>query len=246
LAAAAVIDFRGELVASTQLFSTQQQFATEPLFIEARQSQTLQTGLWIDGTRLLHIAIRPLVDSGQGKTYLLVGMPIGQTFADSIARIGATEVALVAKRPDGPLTLATTLEPTEQIALQSQLIAKAGSAEQRFGINYEGRHYDASVAPLLGSKTASLVALVASRGAMASFLAPGLPMIVGGLLVLLVVGLMSRVLWWRVVIPADDLTRIIDYAASSGDFHLTASERGAPPVAAIASAVNRLLARLNN
>lgn len=245
LAAAAVIDDEGNVVAGAKLFSNQGSFDAEPLFIAAKKSQALQTGLWIDGTRLLHVAIRPLVAYGSGNAYLLIGMPVNQGFAQTIADIGATDVALVATSSDGPLTLASTLQPNEQLALQSQMAAMSGSAEKRFVIDYDGSHYDGSVAPLFGSSKASLVALITPRRDIASLLGLGLPMLIGGLLALLAVAVVSYRSWVRVYRPAGDLLTVMEQAANTGDLHMKAPERGAPVIADLAATLNRLLAGLD-
>lgn len=57
---AAVVAADGRALAVTDAYAEGHDFARDPVFLEARKSQSVGTGLWHDGERLLHVAMLPL------------------------------------------------------------------------------------------------------------------------------------------------------------------------------------------
>lgn len=245
LAVAAVLDSQGNLVATTERFSATREFGKQPLFLEARAAQALRSGLWVDGSRLLHIAILPLASYGSGDAYLVVGTPIGQQFAKTIAEIGATDVALLASTPEGRVVVAGTLDPDQVTVLQAALPATSGSKEERLRIDLDGHRRSASVAPLFGSSAVRLVALVSPSRDAASFSAVRLPMLLGGTMAWLSLVMGLWLLWSRLLEPAAVLAKVMERAADTGDTHLSVPPRGVQAIARLATAFNGLLARLS-
>lgn len=244
LAVAAVLDSGGRLVATTERFSADRDFSQEPLFVDASKAQTLRDGLWIDGSRLLHIAILPLASYGSGDAYLLVGTPVGQPFAQTIAKVGAADVALVAATPEGRVVVASTLDPHQQAALSAAMPAGDATDARRLRVDIDGTPVDAMVAPLMRSSKAQLVALVTSPRSVGSFIALHLPLVLGGLLTLLLVATASSLVWTRVLGPLEQLGAVMARAADQNDLRLTVPERGIGSVSRLAATCNRLLARL--
>lgn len=242
LTLAAVLDLQGHLVATTERFSADREFGDEPLFVAARDSGMVQSGLWVDRTRLLLIAIQPLADYGFSEAFLLVAVPVNQAQAETIAGIGNTGIALVADTADGPLIAGSTLVPAQQPDLLAALPAGAAESERRLDARLDGSRYRMSVSPLFGSTTARMVALVGARADASSFVALRLPVAIAGILVLLGIAFASHWLWTRVLAPANGLADMIERAAGTGDRFLTAPEAGAAPIRRLAAAFNRLAA----
>lgn len=236
----AVLDDQGRVVAATERFADSNELGRAPLFLQARQSKTASKGLWLDDRRLLHVAVLPLAAYGYSEIFLLVGMPVNQLLAQSIAEFGLGDVAFVAITPEGPQITASTLTPAMRDVVLPQL--PAGTADQeRVDFRVDGRRYHVSSSPLFGSTSGRLVALVSPHPDDRSAAALRLPMVVGGLAVLAAIGLLAWLLWARLLAPVERLTTIIDHAASSDDMYVRAQETGAAPVARLAAAFNRLL-----
>ncbi|WP_374608016.1 hypothetical protein [Thermomonas sp.] len=143
---AAVVAADGRALAVTDAYAEGHDFARDPVFLEARKTQSVGTGLWRDGERLLHVAMLPLARYNAGDAYLLVAEEIDQDYVKTIAGIAAADVALVASSASAPVVLASTLPATDAEAL-SQSIAQwaahdassaghlrlaAGSSQARF------------------------------------------------------------------------------------------------------------------
>lgn len=245
LAVAAVLDSTGKLVASTDRTARVTDFSNDPLFVAASKAQALRTGLLLDGPRLLHIAILPLAAYGSGDAYLLIGIPVGDPYARTIARISDTDVALVATTPKGRVVVASTLPANDHAAVLASLPAKIGADVQRVRLNVDGTTMAGSMSTLLGSGQAQLVGLVAAGRDVSAFTALRLPMAIGCALALLLVALATWLFWSRVLGPLAQLGGVMERAADQGDFRLTAPERGLEAVKRLAAAFNRLLAQLS-
>lgn len=242
LALLAVLDGQGQLVVTTERFSTTTDLSQVPLFQQARQTRAISKGLWRDEARLLHVAILPMAAYGLSEIYLLVALPVNQALAQSIAQVAAADVAFVADTADGPLVAVSTLAPARQQTLLGALSSAAPGDALRF--RHDGERQYATAAPLFGSGEARLVAVVAPDldAPMARTLR--LPLAVGALAALAAALLAAWWMWARWIGPAQRLATIIEQTADTVDLHRHAPEAGAPPLARIAAALNRLLQRL--
>jgi len=150
LAVAAVIDAQGQVVASTEPFAAGGDFSKNPLYLDASKTGKVQTGLMVDGGRLLRVSIQPLVDYGVGVAQLLVAERIGIEQAQAIADIGHADVALLADTSDGLLMVASTLPAEQQVGLLERLPERGKVDFKRLEISLAGARQDVSVEPLFG------------------------------------------------------------------------------------------------
>lgn len=248
LAIAAVLDADGRIVATTEPLSGRDSLGDLPTFLAVRESQSARTAVLVDRTRLLGIAIQPLAVYGANEAYLLVGMPINQAFAESIAQVGAADVAVLMSTADGPLIAASTLPTEESARLTAALRAAGGRTDGkkdlRFEIDIGGVAHRASLAPLFGDAEARLLAVIPNDGGSAVFDASRLPFLIGVGLALLLLAVALAMLWFRLLAPADALARMIEYSAESGDFRVKAPLRGGRAITRIAGAFNRACERV--
>jgi hypothetical protein len=244
---AAVLDGDGEPIASAGDADVGTGFGGDPLFEQARDSGLSGTGLWLQDGRLLLVGVQPLVAYGGGAAYLLVGNAIGRAEAERLAGIGRIEIILAARAPDGISIAGSTLDPALESSLPESLAA-LGSVEggRHVELSVGDDSYRAAVEPLFDSPLAHAITLVSARSGAAAFLALRLPILVGGILVLLGVALALLALQTRVLAPAARLAALMERAAETGDIHLTAREEGSAGVRRLSAAFNRLMARLAN
>lgn len=244
---AAVLDGEGEPIANAGDIALGRGLGSEPLFEQARDSGLSSTGLWLHGGRLLLVGIQPLVAYGGGTAYLLVGNTVGRAEAERLAGIGKIEVILAARAPEGASIAGSTFDPALESSI-SESLAALGSleGERRIELRVGDDSYRTAVAPLFESPLAHVITLVSARSDASAFLALRLPILVGGILVLLAVALGLVALQARVLAPAARLAALMERAAETGDIHLTAPEEGSAGVRRLSAAFNRLMARLAN
>lgn len=243
LSIAGVIDVQGKLIAATEPLAGRDSFADMPAFDRARRKQTIQIAVLADGNRMTLIAIQPLAAYGTSEAYLLVGMPIDQAFAKSIATVGATEIIVMNTTSAGTIAAGSTLSAADTAAVLQHL-PKAGSAGgQNLGVDIDGETYRASRGPLFGDTSAQLLALVppVRSGAVVD---TRVPIRAGATLALFTLIAVLAWLWLRILGPMNTLTGVIDYATVSGDLNLKAPTTGAGPVRRLAESFNRLCQRL--
>lgn len=242
LAVAAVLDAQGALVVATERFSEGRQLGEEPLFVQARDNRAIASGVWLDGERLLHVAILPLAADGSSDGFLLVGVPLDHAIARAVADVGGSDVALLAVTREGVRIMASTLDAAAETAL-GQTLPRGTGALPSGPLQLEGNSRPASVAPLFGGEVGQLVTLVSpTRGVVAS---PALllPVLLAGALAVLLV-LACALLWWRrVVEPSAVLAGLLDRAAA-GDCYLKADDGGEGVVAGVAASFNKLMTHL--
>ena len=244
LAVAAVLDANGRIVAITEPLAGRDGFGDLPAFAAAREKQSARTAVLADRTRLLGIAIQPLAVYGASEAYLLVGMPVNQAFAESIAQVGSADVAVLMSTADGPLVAASTLPAAESAQLTTTLRAQGAKSNGRFEIVVGGVAHRASLAPLFGDADARLLAVIPQDRESAVFGASRLPLLIGAGIALLALLVALAMLWRRLLAPADALARMVEYTADSGDFRVKAPLQGSRSIARIAEAFNRACARL--
>jgi len=239
---AAVIDADGKLLVATDPQVGGRDFARDPVFVEARRTQAIRSGLWVEGERLLHVAMLPLARYGSGDAYLLVGEAVEEDFVQTIAGIGAADVAILTRTAAGvPRIAASTLEASDDAVLLEALRLQRGDAGARFELTLPGRHAEAQSAPLFGNKEVRVVALAQGQPLSAS-LASHLPTMLFATVVVL--ALVAGLAWhWRnVAAPLLALERLMTRAADTGDSHLQLAESGSPAIVRVAAAFNKLMA----
>ncbi len=240
LAVAAVIDAQGQVVASTEPFAAGSDFSKNPLYVNASKSGKVQTGLIVDGGRLLRVSIQPLVDYGVGVAQLVVAERIGIEQAKAIADIGHADVALLADTKDGLLMVASTLPADQQVGLQDRLPERGKLDVEHGQISLGGARQDVSVEPLFGVPQARLVSLVRPRTDMASFLALRMPFLIGCGLLLLALAALAWWIWQQWLRPAAALVDVLERAAQTNDVHMSAPVGGAGSLRRIGEAINQI------
>ncbi len=240
LALAAVIDAQGQIVASTEPFAAGSDFSKDPLYLQASKTGKVQTGLMVDGGRLLRVSIQPLVDYGVGVAQLLVAERIGIEQARSIADIGHVDVALLVDTPSGLLMVASTLPAEQQPGLLDALPERGNADVARTEIRMGGKRHDVSVQPLFGVPQARLVSLVLPRTDAASFTALRLPFLIGCSLLLLVLMVGAWWVWRQLLAPADALVDVVERAAQTNDMHMSVPVAGTAAIRRIGQAINQI------
>lgn len=249
LSMVAILGADGQVLASTDRLTGPLSFGDSPLFREVRERKLARGGLLVEGERLMDMLVLPLAEYGFSEIYLLVASPVDQRFVQSIADgIGAgpgvgtpgVDIAVIAQGPQGDRIAATTLAAKPAAALPLNLPANAAVSAT---LDIDGVPRAAVAVPLFGDARARVLLISAPDSGAATRAAARLPLLVGGaavLFALLVALWWIRRRWWA---PFDALSRLVIYAADSGDLHLKAPVAGAAPVARLADAFNRLCAR---
>ena len=240
---AAVVAADGRALAVTDAYAEGHDFARDPVFVEARKTQSVGTGLWRDGERLLHVAMLPLARYNAGDAYLLVAEEVDQDYVKTIAAIGAADVALVAPSGSGTTVVASTLPATDADAL-SRSIAQfpADDASSTGHLSLAAGSSQARFAPLFGNKEVRVVQ-IARRMPLSATLAAHVPSVL--LAVLSLLGLLAAILWYgrRVASPLQALERLLERAATTPDRNLHMDQAGSADVNRVAVAFNQLMAK---
>lgn len=238
---AAVVDAEGRALAVTDAYAEGHDFSRDPVFLQARQTQAVGTGLWRDGERLLQVAMLPLARYNAGDAYLLVAKQIDQDYVKTIAGIAAADVAVVASAASGTTVMASTLPATDADAL-SRSVARWGADGAPDGgrLHLAAGESQAVSAPLFGND-AVRVLHIARRMPLSATLAAHAPTVLLALLSL--IGLLAAIGWYggRVASPLQALERLLDRAATTPDRNLRMDEAGAADVARVSAAFNRLM-----
>ena len=240
---AAVVAAEGRALAVTDAYADGHDFARDPVFIEARKTQSVQTGLWRNGERLLHVAMLPLARYSAGDAYLLVAEEVDQDYVQTIAGIGAADVVLVASSGTAAGVMASTLPATDADAL-----AKAVAQWRADGAPAEGRldlaagASQARAAALFGNQDVRVL-LIARRMPLSATLAAHAPAVI--LAVLSLLALLAAIAWYgrRVVSPLQALERLLERAATTPDRNLHMDPAGSAAVVRVAAAFNQLMAK---
>lgn len=236
---AAALGADGKLLATTDRYLETHDFASDPVFAAASKTQAPRTGLWLEGERLLHVALLPLARYGSGDAYLLVGRWVEEDYARTIAGIATGDVAIVIPKPAGSVVVASTLDSADRAALASNLLGAAAS-DGRLQVALSTHAVQAESAPLFRNDAVRVLALARSPS-LSSIAAAHLPTILFAIAVLLAFAVALLRHQRQVAQPLDALERLMRRAAETGDYHLKVAEQGAPVVARLAAAFNQLM-----
>ena len=240
---AAVVAADGRALAVTDAYAEGHDFARDPVFVEARKTQSVGTGLWRDGERLLHVAMLPLARYNAGDAYLLVAEEVDQDYVKTIAGIAAADVALVASSASGrPVVLASTLQATDADALSKAVAQwRAEGAPSGGRLHLAAGASQARSRPLFGSKDVHVLQ-IARRMPLSATLAAHAPTVILALLSLF--ALLAAIAWYgrRVASPLQALEVLLERAATTPDRNLRMDEAGAADVARVSAAFNRFMA----
>ncbi|GHB95685.1 hypothetical protein [Thermomonas carbonis] len=241
---AAVVAADGRALAVTDAYAEGHDFANDPVFVEAKKTQSVGTGLWRDGERLLHVAMLPLARYNAGDAYLLVAEEVDQAYVKTIAGIAAADVALVASSASGrPVVLASTLPATDADALSRSIAeSPADDASSAGHLGLAAGSSQAQFAPLFGNKEVRVVQ-IARRMPLSATLAAHVPSVLLALLSL--AGLLAAIVWYgrRVASPLQALERLLERAATTPDRNLHMDQAGSTDVNRVAAAFNQLMAK---
>lgn len=238
LTAVAVLDRNGRIVATTTRLPHTATLQSEPIFQRARADLAVATGVWAQGDTLLHVAVLPLAAVGVSEGFLLAGMPVDLQFAQAIASASGADVLL--RAADTAPAVASTLRSAVST---EQALAGASNGAGRVSVRVDGVDRPLISVPLMESKQVRLVMIAPDgpRSALAS--AVRLPWLAGGTLLLLALAGAGAWLWRHVLRPVEAIAGRLD-RASGGDYHLHFPEDSAGTMVPLASAFNRLMARL--
>ena len=239
---AAVVDAEGRALAVTDAYAEGHDFSRDPVFLQARKTQAVGTGLWRDGERLLHVAMLPLARYNAGDAYLLVAEEIDQDYVKTIAGIAAADVALVASSASSATVVASTLPATDAEALSTSVARwRADGTPDGGRLHLAAGDSQARSAPLFGNEEVRVLH-IAQRMPLSATLAAHLPAVL--LAVLSLVALLAAIAWYgrRVASPLQALERLLERAAATADRNLRMDEAGAADVARVSAAFNRFMA----
>lgn len=236
LAASAVLDRNGRVIASTMPMPDSGTLQGDALFARARSNVALATGVWTKQDALMHVAVLPLAAVGVSEGFLLVAEPLDLRFAQTIATATGADVLLHQAR-GGVVT--STLSPEARDAFPADAL-RGGTS---MSVDVDGATRPVFGFPLLESEQARLIVVAPDAPRTALAAAARLPWLIAGALWLLGVIGGGWLLWRRVLGPVDGIAGRLD-RASGGDYHLQFPENAAGSMLPLASAFNRLMASL--
>jgi hypothetical protein len=239
---AALVAADGRVLAVTDAYAEGHDFARDPVFLEARKTQAVGTGLWREGERLLHVAMLPLARYSAGDAYLLVAEEVDQDYVQTIAGIAAADVALVVPSASGTAVVASSLPATDADTLSKaigQWPVDDPSTDGR--VDLAAGASQARSAALFGNKDVRVVQ-IARRMPLSATLAAHAPTVLLALLSL--AALLAAIAWYgrRVAGPLQALQALLERAAATPDRNLHMDEAGAADVARVSAAFNRFMA----
>lgn len=240
LSMAAVFDGQGQLIASRDGISERQNSARQLLIEEAGKANVTAHGVWVDGGRMFFVAMVPLAAYGSDAGFLLLGTVLDDAVATLIGKASDADVALFAVGgPEPVLTAKSAGADSDAKAWDDERrdAGKEGRLETRMASGY--------FAPLFGSPAGELRVVVHSASRWMSAVMQGLPLLLGlglGVVAMILTVQLSNA---RVASDAKELARVMDHAATTGDYHLKVSTSGSRVLQPVAAAFNSLMQRLN-
>lgn len=228
----AVLDPNGRVVGSTHLSLAAGSVVGADVFRQARDRDATAVGPWLDGERLMHVAVVPLAAVGVSEGFVFVGMPVEDAFIGAINKASGADAAVFLPGARDPLasTLGRLPPPRGLDASAARVPAPAGGSRA------------ASLEPLFGTRTAAVV-LVAPPPSLPPL--SWLPWLLALVLVELTLVAAAWLAWRRLFSPIALLSDRLDRAAAGGR-HLQMAEGDAGLLLAPARAFNRLMASLSS
>lgn len=232
----AVLDPNGRVVGSTSPLLPDGRREQGDVFISARDRDATATGAWAVGTALFHVAVVPLSAVGVSEGFLMTGRPLGQGYVDALAAGGGIDATVLRRgaRESSASTLGDALRPDFVLGLRGAALAPGGQGR------IEGRAV--AVEPVLGSRLAAVALAVPEAPVRTGAV---LPWIAAVLLVVVAFAFAAAQAWRRVLAPAALITDRLERAAA-GDLHVQVVDTDAGALLPLASAFNRLLARVRD
>lgn len=232
----AVLDPNGRVIGSTSPLLPDGRREQGEVFLTARDRDATATGAWSVGTALFHVAVVPLSAVGVSEGFLMTARPLGQAYVDALAAAGGIDATVLRRgaRESSASTLGDTLRPDFVLRLREAALAPGGQDR------IDGRAV--VVEPVLGSRMASV-----ALGAPETSVRAGavVPWAAAALLAVLVSAFAAVRTWRRVLAPAALITDRLERAAA-GDLHVQVVEADAGVLVPLATAFNRLLARVRD
>lgn len=218
LDAVGVIDVAGRWVAGTRPWSDGGPAPLRhPLFIEARDSQTLAIGLVREDQRLYLAAIQPMVRAGSVDAYLYAASALDERFLQTLATLVPLDLAVLATAEPAQLLLQSS-ELGEQAWLGAA--TAAGSGAVGAPVDIAGGDTRMTRLPLFAhADQALLLAQAPALAVPATVLAPPLQLLaaLGSL-----AWLLALYLWWRASLQPAKLACDLLERAALGDYKLRA------------------------
>ncbi|MFD0725889.1 hypothetical protein [Lysobacter brunescens] len=243
----AMLDAQGNVLATTDRLSGVRTFGESEVFRAASRTQLPDSGLIVDSERATHVLVMPLARYGFSDVYLMLGEPVGATFAqrllDAAGASTPLDVALIAGETGAPRALSTSMPTGLPDGVLPRWAELRAAGPRGLPLDLPGSTRLAMAAPLFDSERGQMLVMVPAGGDAGIRAAARLPMIVGAVIALLALAIAA---WWlqrKVFGPLDDLLRVAGYAAESGDLHLKAQGVGTSRIARLADAFNRICTR---
>lgn len=248
LAMVAMLDGEGRVLATTDRLSGVREYSGMPAFRAAKRGQTPETGLLVDGDRATRVVVMPLASYGFSDVFLMLGEALTPTFTQTVIETSGSatglDVLLLASDAAGTRALVSSLPAPANgnlVAYWSTL--RASGADGKAIELASGERRLATSLSMLGSTQVYAVLLVPAGGDAQVRDAARWPLLTGALLAILALAL---VIWWvmrRIFVPLDDVLRVAEYAADTGDLHLRMQDIGIPQMKRLSAAFNRICAR---
>lgn len=248
LAMVAMLDGEGRVLATTDRLSGVRDHGGMPAFLAAKRRQTPEHGLLVEGDRATRVVVMPLASYGFSDVFLMLGEALTPTFTQTVletsGKATGLDVLLLASDATGTRSLVSSLPAESNGNLVAQWTVLRASDEDGATVELaSGDRRRATTLPMSGNAQAYAVLLVPANGDAQVRDAARWPVIAGALLALLALAL---AIWWvmrRIFVPLDDVLRVAEYAADTGDLHLRMQDIGIPQMKRLSAAFNRICAR---
>lgn len=244
---AVVLDPQGRLAARSGMpLRRDGDYRHDPLIAQSLQSRTPASGLWSGNGQLAWVAVEPLLRGAAMQGLLVTSVRIDDAFAQKLAKLSDSEVALLVPAASGATIVASsnigtlvggelrdrTANPLEVVEADGRQLAIPAGSDTRL----------AWATPLdAASGKAALVALPSTRGARSVSTAE--PATALRVCLLLLTGLAALVVvlqWKRTYQPLQEMGDIVARAAQ-GEKFITLRTRGSSGVRRLAGAINGVL-----
>jgi hypothetical protein len=244
---AIILDSKGKPAGSSgTLLKDDSSVAQEPLVAKAIATLKPTQGLWADHGQLIMVVAHPLLKTGELQGVLLACLRLDKGFANQIARVSRTGVAMF-------VPSATALGVSFSDGLGSWIASTPPATMQRAikDISMSGRELTLSdgehdrstwVRSLDASGDRAVLVTLDSDVRSDKFIADdAMPMLYGLLGMWIVGSLLVLLQWSRTYVPLQNMMDIIERAAL-GDQSLTLpAAKGSPIVWCLRNVINRLL-----